>query len=732
MKRVVGRGIVVLGWLLLPASATGQPAPSSRFARPPVAPSQPPQQDRTGSLEGHLALAVAERLLASDNSDDRVRAVERLAGSGQREGVERLLRALADGGSALRDPRARLAAIRGLFPYASREPVRQAMEKALTTEAGASPLLSLARDTAAMALAASDDARSLGVLRAALRQGGATGDAAELALLAYPPASLSPLGVGSGDLPASVCDLLGRLGDERAVGALRGTLVRGLVRAATLSDEPAEPSFEDQSRLAKVAAALALARLGDQEQVPVARSWMASGDAALKLIGAEILLLSGASDARRALLPLLAAPATRAPAFRLAARSPGPELLTVAGEAAGTSDDTGTLALFVLGRLGGASAVSRLEALLRNPARAWDAAFALARAPGDEARRALEAAQSNPALLRLAARAGIVRVLTLGDEPHHLGDTLRALFASKDPADRAAGAFGLAALGKTPASELIASRDLVVVRAAARASLVLEAESSRAMAERLAVESDGGTRTALALALAHSTDGLDALSTHQLLSWAEGDEPIAPLSIVALGEREQPGEERRLARWLESEDPVRRVHAAFALGSSPLASAAGRLADAWRFEPDRAVRRAIIVALAQRSEPSRLAALGLAARLDPDTDVRESAGLGLLGRLPSPIGHGREGCSRGGSRVSGCHVAWISLVPSAPAPASAVSARAGSLVDASGLSLPVVSDPDGVLVVPGIWPGDASFRLASSGIWYEAPGHDRSEAGSAR
>ena len=731
MKRVAGRAISVLA-LVAPAVAMAQPAPSTRFARPPAAPTQPPTQDRTGSLEGHLALAVAERLLASDDSEDRVRAVERLAGSGQREGIERLLRALADGGSALRDPRARLAAIRGLFPYASREPVRQAMEKALTTEAGASPLLALARDTAAMALAASDDARSLGVLRAALRQGGATGDAAGQALLAYPPASLTPLGVGSGDLPASVCDWLGRLGDERAVVALRGTLVRGLVRGAVPSDEPAETSFEDQSRLAKVAAALALARLGDQEQVPVARSWLASDDAAMRLIGAEIMLLSGALDARRALLPLLAAPATRAPAFRLAARSPGQELLTAAGEAAGTADDTGKLALFVLGRLGGVSAVSRLEALLRNPARAWDAAFALAGAPGDEARRALEVAQSSPALARLAARAGVVRALTLDDEPRHLEDTLRSLFASKDPSDRAAAAFGLAALGKTSASELLMSRDLVVVRAAARASLVLGVESSRAMAERLAVESDDVTRTALALALAHSTDALDAVSTHQLLSWAESDEPIAPLSVVALGAREQPGEERRLARWLESEDPVRRIHAALALASSPLASAARRLADAWRFEPDRAVRRAIVVALAQRREPSRLAALGLASRLDPDAEVRESAGLGLLGRLPSPIGRGRESCARGGSRVSGCHVAWISLVPSAPAPASAVSARAGSLIDASGVSLPVVSDPDGALVVPGIWPGDASFSLASSRIWYEALEHDRSEAGSAR
>ena len=63
---------------------------------------------------------------------------------------------------------------------------------------------------------------------------------------------------------------------------------------------------------------------------------------------------------------------------------------------------------------------------------------------------------------------------------------------------------------------------------------------------------------------------------------------------------------------------------------------------------------------------------------------------------------------------------------------SVVGARPGSLVDASGLSLPVVSDPDGALVVPGITPGGASFRLASSVVWYEAEGHGRSEAGSAR
>src|SRR6185436_9485880 len=107
--------------------------------------------------------------------------------------------------------------------------------------------------------------------------------------------------------------------DERAVWALRGTLVRGLARSPDAGDDVPESSLEEQSRQAKAAAALALARLGDQEQVPVARNWVASADPWLRLKGAEILLVSGAPDARRALVPLLAAPGeARAAAFRLA------------------------------------------------------------------------------------------------------------------------------------------------------------------------------------------------------------------------------------------------------------------------------------------------------------------------------------------------------------------------------------------------------------------------------
>jgi hypothetical protein len=305
---------------------------------------------------------------------------------------------------------------------------------------------------------------------------------------------------------------------------------------------------------------------------------------------------------------------------------------------------------------------------------------------------------------------------------------LTALFASRDPADRAAGAFGLAALGKVDARELIASSDLVVVRAAARASLVAGSGAAAACRARLATETDPLTRTALAMAMAVSPDAYVPVSTDRLAEWAESDEAFAPLATVALGPRERPLEKRRLGRALESIDPALRAHAAFGLALSPLPDAAARLASAWRFEETPRVRRAIVTALAQRKEPQRLATLELAAKLDPDEQVRESARLALRGQLPLPLGRFGAGCGGNEPRVGGCYAAWITLTPSSPAGGAEVRERSGRLLDAAGLALPVVADPDGMLVVPGVSAGAASFRLASSPRWYDALEHDAVEA----
>jgi hypothetical protein len=366
--------------------------------------------------------------------------------------------------------------------------------------------------------------------------------------------------------------------------------------------------------------------------------------------------------------------------------------------------------------------------LLGDPERAGDAAFALARAPGADARRALEKAASDPKLVRLAARAGTVRALALGDAPGGLRQRLSALLASRDAADRAAGSFGLAVLGKTDARELIGSSDPVLVRAAARASLVAGSGAVDACRSRLETESDPLTRTALAIAIAASPDASVPVSTGRLTEWAESDEAFAPLAVVALGPRERLLEKRRLDRALGSPDSVLRAHAAFALALSPLPDAVSRLANAWRFEETPRVRRALVLALARRREPQRLATLELAAKLDPDEQVRETARLALRGELALPLGRFGAGCATSESRVGGCYAAWITLTPSSSGGEAAVRERAGRLLDAAGLALPVVADPDGMLIVPGVSAGAASFRLASSTLWYDAEGHDGAEA----
>jgi cellulose synthase operon protein C len=187
-------------------------------------------------------------------------------------------------------------------------------------------------------------------------------------------------------------------------------------------------------------------------------------------------------------------------------------------------------------------------------------------------------------------------------------------------------------------------------------------------------------------------------------------------------------EKRRLGRALENIDPVLRAHAAFGLALSPLPDAVSRLANAWRFEETPRVRRAIVLALGRRREPQRMFTLELAAKLDPDEQVRETARLALRGELPLPLGRFGAGCAGNDARVGGCYAAWITLAPSSPAGAAAVRERAGRLLDATGLALPVVADPDGVLIVPGVSAGGASFRLASSPLWYDAHDHDGAEA----
>ena len=107
--------------------------------------------------------------------------------------------------------------------------------------------------------------------------------------------------------------------------------------------------------------------------------------------------------------------------------------------------------------------------------------------------------------------------------------------------------------------------------------------------------------------------------------------------------------------------------------------------------------------------------LTLARDLDPDDEVRALARSALDGRDLEP-----EVKAAGGVSVAR-GLAWIAVVPS-EGKAGDELARAARLVRDDGLALPVVSDPDGVLLVPGLPPGPAQIQLATTGDPAPLPG----------
>ncbi|MCS6899047.1 MAG: HEAT repeat domain-containing protein [Polyangiaceae bacterium] len=167
-----------------------------------------------------------------------------------------------------------------------------------------------------------------------------------------------------------------------------------------------------------------------------------------------------------------------------------------------------------------------------------------------------------------------------------------------------------------------------------------------------------------------------------LLAWVEEGGACAPLAARALASRDDEAYRGILQRLLHGGSPQLRSHVALGLGRSPNADAAGRLADAYTFETEPLVRRALLRALSWRQEPQRNAVLRLAASLDPDATARAIAQGALRGfRAPE--------------QAIGDLVAWLRVE-------GVTEAMALRWERPDGLVLPVVTDPDGTLLVPGL------------------------------
>ncbi len=177
-----------------------------------------------------------------------------------------------------------------------------------------SPLQSLLRRTAALALARAGTKKTTTPLLAAVERGGLAADAAAMALKAHPPASLESFFETKKKLPPAQIAFLGELGDLRAIEKLRPLL------AGDDSD-------------VKMAAVIALAKLGDESAAAAVKPWLKRGDPRLLKAAAEALVYLGAAEAGPAVAALLASDVTREAGLSLALRAPMRSLVEPLGTA---------------------------------------------------------------------------------------------------------------------------------------------------------------------------------------------------------------------------------------------------------------------------------------------------------------------------------------------------------------------------------------------------------------
>jgi cellulose synthase operon protein C len=646
---------------------------------------EPERGQGTPSLLTQLGAPAAERLLASEASRDRLRGLARLSALGTPRAVELLARALDPGGAA-RGAEEHLAAVRALAPHAKLPPARDALVRALSSppvEADAGPLSEWVQSAAALALAQTQDAAALSALGRALRKPGHAAELTRDALLANPPRDLAPLLRAPGAPTKELCEALGALGDLRAEAFLRDVVRRGAPEA-------------------RAAASLALLRFGSTEVIELARHWLRSERQPVLVAAAtEILTRRGTADAAAALAELAGNDATRQLALGLLLQTGGrvPAPAALEPELAGERTPA-LLELFARGAWG----MPRIERALKNPESAGLAIYALSRAPSAAARQRLERAASEPRLKALALRALALRHARLGEGDAILGRLLSGSLASASASERAAAGFARAVVEPATLAQSLAGGDAVVVRAVAR--LATSGPAAQAAVRRLGRERDPVLRAALGIGLADPT-AAELAPTPLLLELTHGAGPASLLAAAALAARKDADLLPLVRELLGSGDPWLRAHTLLGLSRARDPDALGLIENAYRFEPDSAVRHAAVVALSRRPEPVRTRTLTLAAELDASSAVREAARLALSGQSLS-------------DGVLGPETLWLELPTNPGLAATAVPAallRAGS-----GLALPVVADPDGVVVLAGMDPAALEVRLALLGERVNVPG----------
>lgn len=684
----------------------------------PELPRPAPPAPHEGFRE-RVGLDLAMRLLRSSDADERLRGLERVAGTHTPEAMALLVRTCASAtagaidprlpmeGIARKDPRALLVAVRGLAAWSDQESARSALAGVLMAPSSAletrppssgppsaDPMdddalgaarVTLAREQAAIALADSGSSLALEALVTAARREGFRRPALE-ALAIHPPPTAAPLGGVALTTPSMIA-LAAEIGDLRTLDAILG---------AVKSSDPA----------VRAAAIAALGSVADARVVEIARASVGDRDARVRVAAGAALARLGAPDAPRAVEALIADDATAIEGLRLAEDVADDGVTRAAAARAAASASTlRSAAIAALGRQTSAGAVQALATLATDPVAGGEAASALARIPNAAAWGAIEALASRPATRRLALRAYFVRTTIRGERHPQLHALVERLAAGSDPLDRALATEIRVAAGEVDLEGALGDGDPRVRRAAILGAMALGGDrglaARRSMLARWRSEPDAPARALLAMGLPEDERG--AVSNFVLEERVRSGEADAVLAATALAQRGGDEVQAFAASLVQSRDPVMRAHAARGLGASAYAQATGTLERAYAWEGDALVRRAILAALARRRDPGAAETarrtFALAARLDPDRVARWTAQRALAGRDAGNA-----------DAATGSEIAWLQLVPATGA-APLVGAT-GLLVLPSGMGVPVAFDDDGYALVPGLPPGQARLRLA--------------------
>jgi len=386
------------------------------------------------------------------------------------------------------------------------------------------------------------------------------------------------------------------------------------------------------------------------------------------------------------------------------------------------------LAIAALGLSEADEAAEALKELVKDPLLEGDVAAALARSPNPRSPAIIESWLRSEAWRRLGARAYTLRALTRGEETAWGRSALLVLAASTDRRDRAVGLAALVLLGKRDAVAALRDPDPAVRRAVATAAMADPRPATEAALLDLSRHEPDLLVQKVERAALVSGDPEGRVSTVLLAERATAGESDGPLCTMALAARRDPDYQAKVEAFFASTDPIVRAHAARGLGYSEDAGATGLLAHGFGFEVDTLVRRAIVLALARRTQdkgaPARQFVLKKAARLDPDRTVRDVAARALAGLPPE---------ARAAERME---FAWLRLATAAGHSPGEIRGSTkyvggrpqtgevgGLLLRSDGIAVPIAFDPEGYALVP-IPPGEARLLLEPRIPVYEQPRHE--------